>query len=348
MPRWAVAWFGLCLCLNLPARASDAPPPPARADLQPQERALLIVGGAERWVSAADAVAAGYTLVDLGDDWTPYIFQEVTDGNGNLMANRYRQVYLGLANDLGDRDGQPLAENDHNYLELFGVPPTLSVLRARFLDSQARAESCNGVDFEKLRAAVSIPPRTSKAEAKVGADYFPLLVGDSWTYRNTEEGGYTLKVLSEEPHEGGQVRYVVELLSGVKINDVYSKTAGWVLFHAEKFPEHEGLEATYEPPKQYLPNPLVAGQKWEWTGKDPTQVEHHESSRVVGFENVRVAAGKFRAMKVVSEITGGGAPLTRTNWYAAGVGLVKSATVAGQLKYGSELADYSFKKKPAK
>src|SRR5205085_12579498 len=203
-----------------------------------------------------------------------------------------------------------------------------------------------------LAAALVLTPeafgRKSKAEAKAGADYFPLRVGDSWTYRNTEEGGYTLKVLSEEPHEGGQVRYVVEFLSGVKINHVYSKTAGWVLFHAEKYPEHEGLEATYEPPKQYLPNPLVAGQKWEWTGNDPTQVEHHESSRVVGSENVTVAAGKVRAMKVVSEITGGGAPMTRTNWYAAGVGLVKSATVAGQLKYASELTDYSFKKKPLK
>lgn len=169
MPRWAVAWLGVCLCLNVSARAAEAPALAARTDLQPGERALLIDKGAERWVSAADAVAAGYTLVDLGDDWTPYIFQEVTDGNGNLMANRYRQVYLGLANDSGDRDGQPLAENDHNYLELFGVPPTFSVLRARFLDSQARVETCAGVDFEKLRAAVSIPPRTSKAEAKVAA-----------------------------------------------------------------------------------------------------------------------------------------------------------------------------------
>src|SRR4051812_42643543 len=126
-PRWAVAWFGVCLCLHLPARAAEAPALAAHADLPPTERALLIDKGAERWVSAAEAVAAGYTLVDLGDDWTPYIFQEVTDGNGNLMANRYRQVYLGLANDTGDRDGQALAENDHNYLELFGVPPTLSV-----------------------------------------------------------------------------------------------------------------------------------------------------------------------------------------------------------------------------
>jgi membrane-associated phospholipid phosphatase len=181
---------------------------------------------------------------------------------------------------------------------------------------------------------------------KTAPDYFPLRVGDSWTYRNTEEGGYTLKVLSEEPQEGGAVRYVVELRSGVVIQNVYSKAVGWVLFHAENYPEHEGLKASYDPPKQYLPNPLVAGQKWEWTGKDPTQVERRESHRVVGFEYIKVPAGKFRAMKVISEVGAGAIPMIRTDWYAVDVGLVKSTTVGGQIKYGSELTDYSFKKKP--
>jgi hypothetical protein len=187
-----------------------------------------------------------------------------------------------------------------------------------------------------------------KPKSEPTADYFPLRVGDSWTYRNTEEGGYTLKVLSEEPHEGGTVRFVVEFLSGVKVNNTYSKAKGWVLFHGETYPEHEGLQATYDPPKQILPNPLVVGQKWEWSGKDPTQVEHRESNRVVGVETVTVPAGKFRAMKVVSEITGASVPLIRTSWYAAGVGLVKTTNVGGQIKYGSELTDYSFKKEARK
>ena len=197
----------------------------------------------------------------------------------------------------------------------------------------------------------ALEPGTTAAKPKppkIGADYFPLRVGDSWTYRNTEAGGYTLKVLSEEPQKGGQVRYVVELRSEVIIQNVFSKAGGWVLFHAESYPEHEGLKATYEPPKQYLPSPPVAGQKWEWTGKDPTQVERYESSRVVGFETVTVAAGKFRAMKVITEVGGDAAPMTKTNWYADGVGLVKSTTQGGQIKYGSELTDYSFKKKSAK
>ena len=179
--RWrAVALAATCACLvargHADARSQTAPgaPSPAdalasRPDLPPEQRALVVVGGAERWVDAAAAQAAGYTLVDLGDEWTPYIFQEVTDGNGNLMANRYRQVYLGLANDIGDRDGQPLPEGEHNYLELFGIPPTLSVLRARFVDDVARQESCKDVDFEKLKTASSIPPRAGKVQAKFEA-----------------------------------------------------------------------------------------------------------------------------------------------------------------------------------
>jgi hypothetical protein len=37
--------------------------------------------------------------------------------------------------------------------------------------------------------------------------------------------------------------------------------------------------------------------------------------------------------------------MTKRYWYAEGVGLVKSTTEAGQINYGSELVDYSFKKK---
>jgi hypothetical protein len=194
-----------------------------------------------------------------------------------------------------------------------------------------------------VSAAVAKKPKPPKP----AGDYFPLRVGDSWTYRNTEEGGYTLKVVSEEPPAGGTSRFVVELSSGVKILNTFSKTDGWVLFHAERYPEHEGLEAKYEPPKQYLPNPLAVGLKWEWSRTDPAQVQRGEKSTVAAVEEVTVPAGKFRAMKVVSIVTGASIPMTRTNWYAEGVGLVKSTTEGGQIKYGSELTDYSFKK-PAK
>lgn len=177
------------------------------------------------------------------------------------------------------------------------------------------------------------------------ADFFPLRVGDSWNYRNTSgDSNYSLKVLGEEKQGDGSIRYEVELLAGVQVRKFFSKPSGWVLQHLERYPEHEGLEAKYEPAKQYLQNPLVPGFKWEWKGKDYTQTDVTESSEVIGFEKVSVPAGKFRAMKVVSKVTGGAAVMNKTFWYADGVGLVKTTTEAGEIKYGSELTDYSFKK----
>lgn len=183
-----------------------------------------------------------------------------------------------------------------------------------------------------------------KPKPPVG-DFFPLRVGDSWNYRNTSgDSQYSVKVLNEEKREDGSSRYEVELLAGVQVHKFFSKPNGWVLLHSERYPEHEGLEAKYEPPKQYLQNPLVSKFKWEWKGKDYTNTDVTENSEVIGFENVSVPAGKFRAMKIVSKVTGGAAVMTKTYWYADGVGLVKTTTDAGEIKYGSELIDYSFKK----
>jgi hypothetical protein len=194
--------------------------------------------------------------------------------------------------------------------------------------------------------AVSAAAKKSK---KAVADYFPLHVGDSWTYRNTSgDGEYSLKVLSAEKQPDGSIRYLTEMLSGVKVYSWFSKNKRWVLMHEERYPEHEGLAVKYEPAKQYLPNPLTAGLKWEWKGKDYTQTERNENNQVVGFEKVAVPAGKFRAMKVVSQVTGPATPMTKTYWYAGGVGLVKSTTEGGQIKYGWELADYSFKNSSTK
>ena len=126
-----------------------------RPDLLPVGRALVVLGATpaqpaqpgqppqpaqppqhleERWIDAEAAEAAGYTLVDLSDDWTPYIFAEQTGADGQPLPNRYRRIFIGLANDQLDEDGEPLPPGTKNYLELYGIFPSLSVLRARFLD----------------------------------------------------------------------------------------------------------------------------------------------------------------------------------------------------------------------
>jgi hypothetical protein len=126
---------------------------------------------------------------------------------------------------------------------------------------------------------------------------------------------------------------------------LYSKPKGWVLQHRISYPdEQSGLKIDYEPGKQYLKNPLIAGGKWRWAGKDVGGNDVSESSEVMGLEWVDVPAGKFRAMKIISHVSNGGTAAVKTYWYADGVGLIKSWTDAGAIKYGFELEDYSFKK----
>lgn len=68
-----------------------------------------------------DAAARGLTVVDLADDWTPPVLAPGPD---------YRDTYLALA---AERDLAPLAAHDR-YFELYGIPPSLGVVRARLAD----------------------------------------------------------------------------------------------------------------------------------------------------------------------------------------------------------------------
>jgi hypothetical protein len=168
-----------------PAEASALP---GQNGLAPGAHALVVDGGREKLVDAAQAEKSGLTLVDLSDGWTPYIFEELPGKDGQPLGNRYRQIYLGLANDTGDPDGQPLIQPDektgkrkkklapagppapppHNYLELYGIPPTLSVMRARFLEDDPGTDGgrCKEVDWEKIRATTTMPTVEPKFEAR--------------------------------------------------------------------------------------------------------------------------------------------------------------------------------------
>jgi hypothetical protein len=146
-----------------------------RDDLPADARALLVVNGAERWVDAQAIESVGYTLVDLRDTWTPSIFAEEKTPEGLPLPNRYRRVFIGLANDQLDADGEPLKPGEKNYLELYGVFPSLSVLRSRF--SQDAAQPCHDQESVAVLAAVEtvsyVPPKRVKHEDKRIADLRP-------------------------------------------------------------------------------------------------------------------------------------------------------------------------------
>ncbi len=81
-------------------------------------------------VCRADAEAQGLTVLDLGDDWVPRA----------LAESEYRPTYLALAAERFDDAGHDgtLAVRDR-YLEIFGIEPTLSVIRSRLADEKRHA-----------------------------------------------------------------------------------------------------------------------------------------------------------------------------------------------------------------
>lgn len=132
-------------------------PRPRRPLLAPLEDGQVYVydEGTARAVPEAEARANGLLVVDLGDGWATFIFQ---DGAGTkddpAKPNGYRQTFLDLANDRIDADGRALPAGEHNFLEPFGIPPTLGVLHARMQvdGAPARAACAPTVDLEGLRA----------------------------------------------------------------------------------------------------------------------------------------------------------------------------------------------------
>ncbi len=190
-------------------------------------------------------------------------------------------------------------------------------------------------------------PSPSGGESTGSKDYFPLRVGDTWKYRSTTADGkqseFSIKVLNEEK-ENGNTLYVVETVSTFQpIHDWYSKPSGWVLMHRQEYVK-AGNKAEYDPTKQFLKNPLTSGDSWHWKGKGMMGLEIDESNDVSGPETVSVPAGKFEAMEVMTKVVQGGAPVTKTYWYAPGVGLVKSMTDTGSVKSTTELLEYSGKR----
>jgi hypothetical protein len=209
---------------------------------------------------------------------------------------------------------------------------TLSVVSALWL---ALVLGCS-----YLKKGTMSPSSSGGASSTGSKDYFPLSVGDSWKYRSTTADGkqseFTIKVLNEEK-ENGNTLYLVETVSTFQpIHDWYSKPSGWVLMHREAFAK-TGNKAEFQPTRQLLKNPLISGDSWKWKGTGMMGLEIDESNEVSGPETVSVAAGKFEAMKVMTKVVQGGAPVTKTYWYAPGVGLVKSMTDTGSVKSTTEL-----------
>ena len=112
---------------------------------------LWKAGRVQGEVDGVKAASEGNLLFDLGDDWAPFIFSELSSGDGDTLPNAYRKTYFALANGEFPDDHHGRRAKRDKYLELYGIMPTISLLKKRF--EKIQASSCaESLDLESLKS----------------------------------------------------------------------------------------------------------------------------------------------------------------------------------------------------
>jgi hypothetical protein len=122
-------------------------------------------GKVVRQIEGMNAEARGYLVLDLGDEWTPYLFSERTSDDEEGVRNPYRETYLALANGEYPNDHHGDRARNDRYLELYGIAPTLSWIRKRF-EKSASLECVSKLDFAPLEEFDGLAVYVSNDRAK--------------------------------------------------------------------------------------------------------------------------------------------------------------------------------------
>ncbi|MDB4974172.1 MAG: hypothetical protein JWN48_2513 [Myxococcaceae bacterium] len=107
--------------------APTEPPPPQL--LQPVE--LWQDGKRAGHVDAQGPDRDRYVFLDLGEGWTPILFTDGVKADGQPAAHKFRATYLALARGEFPKDAYGERAKEDKYLELYGIMPTVSLLRER-------------------------------------------------------------------------------------------------------------------------------------------------------------------------------------------------------------------------
>jgi len=102
-----------------------------------------------------EARKEGLTVIDLSDDWLPYVFSETPDKPQPL-----RPFLLDLANGRTKPSGKYARAREDRFFEVFGIFPSLNLVRRRLADKKRHAchEKVKDGVLEELSPKNVIPP----------------------------------------------------------------------------------------------------------------------------------------------------------------------------------------------
>jgi L,D-transpeptidase-like protein len=126
---------------------------------------MRVEAGVDRGLMCPNEVKSPLVVVDLRDAWTPSLFAPGEDGH---VAPDYRDTYLKIASEHDDR-GHPIDDIDA-LGELYGVVPSLAIVRERLSDAQ-RYDCHAAIDSTPIKN-ITLP---------IGQDHGPQMRAWDWT-----------------------------------------------------------------------------------------------------------------------------------------------------------------------
>jgi hypothetical protein len=120
----------------------------------------------------------GLTVVDLSDEWLPYVFSETPD-----KPQPIRSDLIAMANGRRPRGPAFVRAREDRYFEAFGISPSLNLLRRRLADSKRHAchERVRDAALEKMSPKSVIlpeePEKSTNIDPELGNGRLPAKGG---------------------------------------------------------------------------------------------------------------------------------------------------------------------------
>ncbi len=178
------------------------------------------------------------------------------------------------------------------------------------------------------------------------SNYFPVNNNTTLVYKSSFGRSLTRYFYDKEfiisSNEADKFKYIQKLLikdDGVYVFEVYQYLQIFI------FIKKEG-RYTYSKPLLRLPLPLTPGKEWqckcdEYSNSDTNKVI--VTGKVIGSEILKTTLGNYETIKVETKIESGTGKNTVTEWYSAGIGLVKANIIiegGGLMGFARDILGY--------
>lgn len=185
-------------------------------------------------------------------------------------------------------------------------------------------------------------PKTDKTKKVIpkeqNPNYYPVEVGNTWTYKVTANGNEATITTTIAKHE---------IIDGVKLSRLECEGIAVTehLIQTDKGVFRHRLNGgEIDPPFNLLPYPAKVGSKWK--GNFIAMNEKGDfKGEILAEETIDVPAGKFKTVRIRIVLNQNDKNISTEYWFAKDVGFVKQRMVIGEdLTIVLELEKYAIQK----